>query len=449
MRLAWISIGCLLAATASASTPADFAKQWPTTAEGEGAYTVVLDEALYRSIRQADLSDLAAFNAAGEALPFGPMPASFAPPTSVWREAKWFSLPAAVTSSDQGGDLHMHASRDADGNLQLDATLSSQATKASGDLLIDVQAGQEQIEAIEFEFAEDAADFSAEVSVDASDDLQSWNNLAPAATVALLRQNGATLQRRRIDLPATQAAYLRVTSRNFADVTLPVSAVRLRLRRLSLDSRQPDLQWIDAEASGRDGRAFVYRLPARVRAEQLDIRLADDNAVATFDVFSRDGGQGGWNGQGELTAFHLRGAGVSLDNEPLDLSGLRSAEWRLESATDFAQPPKLRFAYRPESWLLLTHGAPPYTVVAGSARARRDSYPIDALVAQVRQKYGSDWRPARVKLGSEQVAGGESALQAPKPDRSRTWILWTVLLVGAGLVIGMVLQLLRRPPDDS
>jgi hypothetical protein len=46
----------------------------------EGAFAVTLDESVYRQVRRADLGDIAAFNAAGEALPFGPMPAEYRAP---------------------------------------------------------------------------------------------------------------------------------------------------------------------------------------------------------------------------------------------------------------------------------------------------------------------------------------------------------------------------------
>ena len=98
MKSTWILAGLLASGVASAAKPNDFVSQWPVAATGEGAYAVVLGEAVYRQTVRRDLADIAAFNADGEALAFGPMPASCAPPPSTWRNARTFWLPSSSSS---------------------------------------------------------------------------------------------------------------------------------------------------------------------------------------------------------------------------------------------------------------------------------------------------------------------------------------------------------------
>src|SRR5438128_7492830 len=108
-------------ACAFALAPKDFANQWPVRAPCpasgacEGAFAVTLDESVYRQVRRADLGDIAAFNAAGEALPFGPMPAEYRAPAAEWKQAAWFLLPPLVLQPAE--DLHMHVTRNEAGEL--------------------------------------------------------------------------------------------------------------------------------------------------------------------------------------------------------------------------------------------------------------------------------------------------------------------------------------------
>ena len=432
------------AAPKEGATPRDFVRQWPASAQDEGAYAVELSEELYRTAVQPDLSDVAAFNAQGQALAFGPMPAAFVPPAGTWREARWFFLPR--TPAAAGQDLHLLVRRSRSGELTLDASVARGRAGGTGrDVLIDVQAEKQQVDALAFEFAPDAAAFSAEVGVEASDDLRQWRTVASGAPVALLRQGDQTLVRRHVDLEPGEAKYLRVRVGSEGPA-LPLRALQLRLRA---PGEVPQPQWLEAAYVRRDGRAFVYRLPARIPATQLDLRLGADNAVATYQVSSRELDTQPWKPRGSLTAFRLRGAGLDLVNEPLPVFLGREREWRVESNTPTAQPPVLRFAYVPERWLLLTHGRAPYVVAAGSERAHRDDYPLDALVSQVRAKYGAAWQPPRVALGASQAAGGEEALRPELKSSARTWALWAVLLLGAGLVIFMVLRLLGSPPPPA
>jgi len=77
---------------------------------------------------------------------------------------------------------------------------------------------------------------------------------------------------------------------------------------------------------------------------------------------------------------------------------------------------------------------------------RREDYPLEALVAQVRAKYGAGWQPAITPLGAMTTAGGPAALKAYSTEDKRTWLLWGVLVLGALVIVVMVLKLMRSPP---
>jgi hypothetical protein len=439
MKIGFFAAGLMLVAGAVAATPIDYASRWVLKTDAVGAYTVVLDESIYRQVTHADLSDLAAFNADGEELAFGPLPPAYRAPPSAWGEAAWFALPPQVASDT--GDLQLHVIRTADGALSLDTSLSGAAhagSTAASDLLIDVRAKDRLIEAIAFDFAADAADFSAAIRIEASDDLKNWREIVSDAPLAQLRQGNQVLLRRNVELAAQPATYLRIHSAT----PLPVRAVQLRLRA---PGSAPARMTLDADPVGRDGRGFVYRLPALITAEQLTIALADDNQIAGIDVSAREPGESYWHPLGHYIAFRLRGAGVALDAEPMELSPTRAREWRIEANVDLAKAPTLRFGYRPETWVLLTHGRAPYVLVAGSRRAHRDAFPIDALIGQLRAKEGADWRPPPIGFGPMQASAGEAALHGWNANDRRTWILWGLLLLGAGAVIAMVWRLLRPP----
>lgn len=460
MRFALLLAALMSSSGAVAGGPGDFARQWPVLGackndgsvpraiapkelDCEGAFALSLDESVYRQITRADLSDMAAFNAGGEALPFGPMPASYSTPPSVWREAAWFALPPA--RADLPADLHLHVTRSGTGNLNLDATLSRREGDGVQDLLIDVRAGDREVEAIELELAFDAADFSALLSVDASDDLQNWRTVVSSAAVAQLRHGGQMLVRRHLEFPPISAAYLRLHVLD-ASKGIPLKSLRLLLSPVTA-SEDLKRSLIAADFVRREGRAYVYRLPARIPAQRLNIALGDDNAVASFSVSAREPGDRNWSYVGQLNAFRLRGAGVSLDNEAMEIALTRRQEWRVEPNIDLVRTPMLQFSYRPESWLLLTRGKGPFVIAAGSSTARRGEFPLEALGAQVRAKVGKDWQPAPASLGSMQLAGGEAALSAFSPGEKRIWLLWAVLLLGALAVVVMVLRLLRAPQE--
>ncbi len=435
-----------LSASVAAATPADYASQWTLATDKADAYAVTLDSDIYRQVTRTDLADLAAFNADGEELAFGPLPSARQAPPSAWREAAWFALSKQDSTAANAGDLQMHVSRAADGSLAVDTTLSGAAQAAArngvDDLLIDVRAKDRSIDALAFDFASDAPDFSAQIGVEASDDLQHWHGMVADAPLAQLRQNGQTLLRRTVEFNAEAATYLRI----HASALLPLRSVQLRLRDVG---SEPARVGLNATLVGRDGRAFVYGLPALVGVERLAIALADDNAVAHFTVSAREPGETQWREIGGYTAFRLRGAGIALDAEPMDVAAVRAREWRIQPDADLAKAPQLRLDYQPETWVLFTHGRAPYVIVAGSKRAQRGTFAIDALVGQLRAHYGEQWRPPTIGHAQMRASAGAAALNGWDATQRRTWLLWGVLLLGAGAVVAMVVGLLRSPPQPK
>ena len=158
-------------------------------------------------------------------------------------------------------------------------------------------------------------------------------------------------------------------------------------------------------------------------------------------------GQRDWKLRRQLNAFPAAQRGHGAENEAMDVPLLRRQEWRVEANIDLDRVPVLELAYRPEQWLLLTHGASPFVVVAGSRSQRRSDFPLDALVAQVRSRKGAGWTPPPAQLGAMQTAGGEAALTAYDAASQRNWVLWSILGLGALLIVVMVLRLLKAPQE--
>ena len=82
---------------AVAKISADYATQWPLTLgrDGDGAYRVVLDETVYRQLRDPQLRDLVVLNRDGAAVPadlFAPQDALAKPAQHI--PVPWFALPA-------------------------------------------------------------------------------------------------------------------------------------------------------------------------------------------------------------------------------------------------------------------------------------------------------------------------------------------------------------------
>ena len=459
-----------LPACAGAADADGYAYGWPIRAQGESAaWQVELTPEVYAAATTADLRDVAIVNAAGSAVPA----AVYRPPAAAARaslvDLTMFTLPVAPTSGGAAADaIRLQIERDPDGKLRrIDADVQGADAAAKADakheLLLDASAVRDAFSALHVAWAPDQGDVSAQFAVDGSDDLQQWRPLAPRATVLRLTQNGNVLERHEIALNGSRSAYLRL--RRLDD---GAELRDLRVRGRSLATATPDRsarQWIAAADDGADRKrldttlpagdgeravAWRYHLPAPLAAETLRLELADDNSLARVHVMSRQRAgddAAAWLQRANVVAFRLHQGDGVIGNDEIAVSGApRAEDWRIETATPLEHAPKLSVSFTPDRLVFLAQGSGPFRLVAGSGKARRDDYPIDAALASLRAG-NRDWQPPLAALDVRTTVGGENARTAPVAEKKidwKTWLLWTVLVGAAALIAGLALSLLKK-----
>jgi hypothetical protein len=106
------------------------------------------------------------------------------------------------------------------------------------------------------------------------------------------------------------------------------------------------------------------------------------------------------------------------------------------------QAPTLVLGYQPDRFVMLAQGEGPFVLVAGSGRAAREDYPVQAALA------ASSTPPLSATLGARSESGGAQALAPKRGEDWQRWLLWAVLGLGAGLVLVVSLRVLRQPKGE-
>lgn len=445
-----------LAAQAPAPvTPEAFAWQWPIDVAGtDGAVRFALTPEIYARISRDDLSDLVAFNAAGEAIPLGPAAQAFdrlvPPPAPTPEHVALFRVPREAAGAS-GDRIALHIGRAVDGTLtRLDAevTPSGVSSDASAhDMLLDMTALKAPVTRLLLEPAPDAVgSLNARLELAGSDDLANWTTLGSNLALVALNENGLSLQRTQIEMSPTSLPYLRLR-RTDSEADLPVVAVRaLPLRRAEAMRVVPERQSVSlqgravADAPG----VFDYLGGGPLPVERVAIILADRNAVAAVRLQTRSNADATWQERARSTAFRLGDSNDSLDSPPIELATLRDRHWRLHTDPPQTRAPTLTLHWRPDQFVLLTQGDAPYRLAAGSRDARRPAYPMRTVLSHLQSRHGDLWLPPQAQIGAGAPLSGDAALTAPPPPPPyKQWVLWGVLLLGAAVIVGMVLKLLR------
>lgn len=453
-RALWVAAALPLLAWAGARE--DYAWQWPLSLgrDAAGAYRVVLDDSVYRQVRGAQLRDIEVLDGSG-----APVPAAvFAPEQPLARAPQrvalpWFALPASPSGpGTQGWELVSEI--ETDGRLrrvEARSTAGDASKLPQTSLLLDASRLRSPILALELEWAPGAA-LDAAYSVEASDNLDQWRSVSSSGRLIDLQRGGQRLVQRRIvfDPVGEQARYLRLTPQDPKSAA-QISAVSAELAGTAASA---PLQWRELKGKRveqRDGSvAFEYELDGRFPIQQADVALPGNHALE-WRLDSRDAAEQGWRPQaGPWMAYRVAGQGDGDRSAARQLSQTsRDRLWRLRANGAVPGEPVLRLGYRPEVVVFLAQGAPPYALVAGSARSARADSPLAHLIEALRKSRGQDWQPADASLGASAPLAGDAALTPPAPQRDwRSWMLWGVLVAGALIVAGFAFSLLRntQPP---
>ncbi|UNK50885.1 DUF3999 domain-containing protein [Lysobacter sp. S4-A87] len=454
-RIVCLQVACLLLA-APAVASEDFAQQWPLklSRDDGGAYRVTLDASVYRQLYTHDLRDFEVRNHDGATVPsalFAPEQPLVQAPARI--ALPWFRLPATPAGGPAGG-WELTGTIDGEGRLRgVQARVNGAAADAlpQNVLLVDASQAREAITALELQWQPASTPASAPASaldlgfrVEGSDDLDQWQPLPVRGRLVDLQRDGRRLLQRRIELsPARHVRYLRLTP-DRSDQPIEITAVSAELAGSAVASApqwQP-LRGRRIDQAGRD--AFEFNLEGRFPVQQVDVELPGNHAVE-WRLESRDDSGAPWQLRaGPWMAWQVDSAGRASRSGARVLDRVvRDRYWRLSASTPVSGDPALRLGYRPEVVVFLAQGPAPYSLVAGSARARRADSPLSQLVDAMREQRGDAWQPAPASLGAAQALAGDAAFTARRDWTS--WLLWSVLVLGALVVSAFALSLLRQP----
>ena len=438
----------LVASCAYAAAPADqFAFGYPIkAAPGAPAYIVSLPQDAYLWTRpDAALSDVVVVDASGQQVPSAP----YQPLQSISRPVT-LSLPLLAVPPAEAGSPGPRIERSTNGDIVIQPG-NDNAPGPVREWLIDAHTpiSLTQITFPPTQVSEGADVQLNNVSIDVSDDLQSWTSLVSQATILSMGRSGDTPDVSTVKIEGATGRYFRVriVSGNVHWATVGDATAILAGRvEEKLTADEAPRQWVEVQPtstrSSGQGVDYDYKLPAALPINALRLQRGSD-AVARVDAMSLEGDHLS-ESLGTLVVTAGQGDGTTLLRIP---AGRRDA-LRLHSATPLRDAPHLALGWVPDRFVFLPEGQAPYRLLAGSRLARRPAWPIADALAGLRKQQPEGWRPAEASTGPAERMAGEEALAAP--DAPFDWtrvILWAVLGLGVLVVGGMAMSLLRKPPS--
>lgn len=445
--LAGVTVAAMLPAKAAAFRQTDYAYSATLQVEGAGpAYAAVLPLEVYRSVTQADLTDICVVNASGEVVPFAiRRPEATRPRNPQPVKLRLFPIPGPTEGA--GEALHLRV-RQGETDVDIERPNAAAGPDHPSSYLVDARALQQPIAEIQVGWDSAAPDFSARLQVDASDDLEHWRAVGSGAQIVSLHHAGQEFVRNEVRIDSTRASFLRLTwnrvqgSPAITDVQAIPGAIDTPPQELSFE--------VAGSATARRGE-FAFDLGARLPAEQVNLLLPEPNSVVHADFLIPVSGSREWQTVAEDRIYDLvlPGAG-NLVNEPLSIPPTEEQHWRVRIGAAGGGigngVPRLEVSWIPGEVVFLARGNGPFKLLYGNEAAPSLALTPDAILnpTGARDPTHGSLQPGRATLEAAQLLGGPMRLTpAGPPLHWKRGILWTILLLGVGMLAFMASRLFK------
>lgn len=476
---ALVFVAAALSLQAAASTnaepktdkPSDYAFSAPLQISGkQGVVGVRVPQGVYLNAKTARLDDLRVFDANGVPQPFSLQRPQAETHTQRTVEAvSVFPIRSrAKLDSDSGIELDIRTG--ADGKVISVRTNNDSAVETTGTsdsisgLILDFGARTDstetvgaQIAALRFAAPENKPNYNAEVWLEVSKDLKTWETIGAADLGWLTNDDAQTLTNDRLEFHAFSSQtfrYARLSWRKGDPIVFPV----IEAERVAIKPTEPQREtlWIKPTA-GRIGSDLAYPAGIGLPVDQISLKLSEPNVVFPMTLGryverpSRvTGKKTEWVFQPVVrsTFYQIEQSERTRRSGPLTIGLTQQEEWiiRPQNAAATAKP-ELGLSWQPDTLIFLAGGTPPYRVYFG----RENATPASQALAQVAPGFSaSELKQLEIaQLGDIQTmsdgAVGESASDlAGKAARNRRLALWGLLILGVLVLGGMTWRLIGQ-----
>ncbi|MDD2336978.1 MAG: DUF3999 domain-containing protein [Geobacteraceae bacterium] len=452
MKPLWIAITLLSMITVTAqardSRPGDFAYGIPLQTGGTAAlYQCTLPDIVYRTVKRGDLGDLCVFNSQGEVVPFS-LSRSSAPSPTIPESRKINLFPVSGSRVQESGSVSLIVKKGNGGSIVSVASSapSTRPTRITA-YLLDASSLKVPLKDLTLEWEEQSAGTAAKLKVEGSDNLEDWTLIVPSAIIISLRYGDNNLERRVIELNCSKMKYYRLSSASDAEIPRLTSVVA----RLSTSASELPRHWASGNTTRHSSRSgdYLFSTGGLMPVDRIRVHLPQENTLIQASFFSRATEKDSWKQGPSVLLYRLRIKGEKVTSPDIVLPA-SSDQYRLMRIDQGSGGigkglPVVELGWVPAQILFLARGERPFQLAFGSGKLGNCAHGGSTLFRQFSDQHKEKYVAEDAIPGPPAILGGKAALHKPLiPYDAETAVLWSLLLLGVGILAWMAQHLHRQ-----
>lgn len=469
--LASLALMCASAQAAkpASDTPADYRYHMELKSGAQqGVVSLRLPKDVYLNARSPALNDLRLFDAQGNKVPFSLyLPAVQSHLQRNTTPVIVFPVLANKASvSDTQLDLDIQTS--ANGSL-LAVKVKGDNKKGSGkpalqSLIMDLQpaissGGSDSktkplINALRFTLPASINNYSAQVWLEASDDLQHWDTIGTAELAWLQNSETQTLATDKLEFEPRRFRYARLSWRKGE----PVEFTTITAQTVIQIANAPAIDTMEIQPqAGKLDHDLLYRAALAIPVESLNLQFVEPNIVFPASIGSYQelpsknaGVATTWRfvPLQQATFYQIRQNDKQRHSGEIVLPATHNAEWIIRPQGPTTSKPVMQISWQPASLIFVTSGQPPYQLAFGrdniaSAAMELSQVAPDFSIAELQKLEQLNPGPLQQNAAPGNTTPSEAAATAASA-KQRMWLLWGVLALGVLVLGAMAWNLVKQ-----
>lgn len=463
-RRAIAAAALLLSFTGAGASPGDAPADYShilslTVGANQAVVQLRVPRDVYLNARSPELNDLRVFDAAGRSMPFALV--DLAPPAVVNRPATPVAIFPVHGPARDAGRVHdsLQIRTGTDGAVISVAAPSRTVSDELVSLVLDLQAAARVAQAdaatpvggLALSLPPETRSYNAWIALDVSDDLQSWHELAEAAVSWLVNDQGASVQKHRIEFAPRAFRYARIRWLDGKPIAFSAIHAEYVVER---PAARHEETLVLRGAPGIEGRDLVYTAPVGVPTHSLGLVFKSQNIVMPVQIGQyrtapkrEAGGRTSLQLQSlvNTTFYQMVQDGRRRASGDVEIPVTHASQWVVRPQTDASERPDLRLGWTPASMVFIAGGTPPYRLAFGRAgvSSTRVGLPQAAPGFSARELAALEAAKPGVLIRQHSTGNLADDVAASAPGSKRSW-LWALLVGGVMVLAAMAWHLFRQ-----
>ena len=430
----------------------------------QGVVGLRLPKEVYLNARSPNLNDLRLFDANGKKVPF----ALHTPALQSYLQRSSTPVIVFPVMADKPANADS-ANLELDIQTSVNGSLLSVRSKGGGNktgtrlqsLVMDMQPALQGnsktkplIESLRFTLPASVSNYSAQVWLEASDDLQHWDTVGTAELSWLVNHEARTLANDKLEFEPRRFRYARLSWHQ--GEPLEFAGIAAQTSTQIADTPQIDSMEIQA-VPGKQGQDLLYRGALAIPVESISLQFAEPNVVFPASIGqyqelpSKKAGQATtWRFEPltQATFYKITQNGQLRHSGDISLPQTHIAEWVVRPQNAVAGKPVMLISWQAASLIFVTSGQPPYTLAFGRDKVTSGAMDLaqvapDFSIAELQKLEQATPGPLQQQGGKTASVESEAAITAASA-KNRMWILWSVLGLGVLVLGAMAWHLVKQ-----